>query len=63
MGCCKLQNNFIICFEVQVYVLNIVLKKTEHKITLLNRKEEWNFIVWKRLSSKFQVAYTLKKYI
>lgn len=27
MGCCKLQNNFIIHFEVQVYVLNIKKKK------------------------------------
>ena len=38
LGCCKLQNNFIIRFEVQVYVLNIK-KKTEGKITLLNRKK------------------------
>lgn len=41
MGCCKLQNNFIIHFEVQVYVLNIkkTKTKTEGKITLLNRKK------------------------
>lgn len=65
MGCCKLQNNFIICFEVQVYVLNIVLKKTEHKITLLNRKKRrMKFLLFGRdYRVSFQVAYTLKKYI
>ena len=66
MGCCKLQNNFIIRFEVQVYVLNIKKKKTEGKITLLNRKKERSefFIVWKRLLSKFSSnIYSEKAYI
>ena len=65
LGCCKLQNNFIIRFEVHVYVLNIK-KKTEGKITLLNRKKERSefFIVWKRLLSKFSSnIYSEKVYI